>query len=463
MPTSRIGSTHPLNAPRPVRPKTNPCPGRWTPQPKTSRRRVVAPSLHADNVVDFEAARLQRQQIVASADTTLPAQEKPAQKKSCPPCHWGLIVLTLFLTLLSIPIIYSASTANALEFQQNADFFFWRQVMWVGFGLAGLWMASRLSESATRRALWVLYFASIVGLIAIEFSPVGVTMGGGQRWLKLGPIPIQVSEFAKIALIGVLADFWSRAAPTAQKSWWPWLGAMLITAPLAGLVFIQPHLSATLLLLMTPFILALYAPVPGRQWLKIVMPLVLLVGLTLGMARSHNIPFLKDYQQDRIASFLPAGKETDARGANYQQLQGLRALRRGGLLGVGPGASLYKQGHLPAPHTDFVLAIIGEEWGLVGMLTLMALYGLLIFFCMQVGVNANSSFEALLCAGVGALMGVQLAFNTGIITGWLPVTGIPLPLLSYGGSGLICTLLGLGLVLAVSRRSGGTLAESSVK
>jgi cell division protein FtsW len=129
-------------------------------------------------------------------------------------------------------------------------------------------------------------------------------------------------------------------------------------------------------------------------------------------------------------------------------------MERGGVLGVGPGASLYKQGHLPAPHTDFILAIIGEETGLVGMLFLLACYGAVIFFCFQIGHVAGKPFESLLCAGVGSLLAMQVLCNMSVVLNILPVTGMPLPLVSYGGSGLLCCLLALGLVLGISRQNG---------
>ena len=117
----------------------------------------------------------------------------------------------------------------------------------------------------------------------------------------------------------------------------------------------------------------------------------------------------------------------------------------------GLGASLYKQGHLPAPHTDFIFAVIAEETGAWGALLLLGLYGAIVFFCFQIGHNARTGMEALLCAGVGTLWGVQVAGNIAVVTGVFPVTGLPLPILTFGGSGLWCALLGLGLVLAVSR------------
>jgi cell division protein FtsW len=129
-------------------------------------------------------------------------------------------------------------------------------------------------------------------------------------------------------------------------------------------------------------------------------------------------------------------------------------LANGGLLGYGPGNSPSKHGFLPAPHTDFILAVIGEEWGLAGIVALLCIYSAMIFFCFHIGHCAGSAFEALLCSGIGTLLAIQVICNAGVVTGALPVTGMPLPLLSYGGSGLICLLIGIGLVLGISREMG---------
>jgi cell division protein FtsW len=214
-------------------------------------------------------------------------------------------------------------------------------------------------------------------------------------------------------------------------------------------VLLQPHLSAALVLFSLLLITAFFAGVPGRQYATVFGAVVLIVGVVVGLSSVRKMPFLKEYQQARIAHFLSTDKNDQA--GYYQTAQGLRAIERGGWFGVGPGNSLFKQGHLPAPHTDFILAITGEEWGAVGMLTLLALYSLLIFFCLQVGHSANNTFEMLLATGMGLLLFVQVFGNMGVVLGILPVTGMPLPFISYGGSGLVCLLAGMGMVLGISR------------
>jgi cell division protein FtsW (lipid II flippase) len=313
---------------------------------------------------------------------------------------------------------------------------------------------SRMPINKIKLLGWVLYGLTFLGLIATKWSPLGVSMGGVERWLKLGPIPFQVSELGKIALLLVLANYWSKAAKTTHEksieSTFPWLfSGLILTAPFVLLVLMQPHLSAALVLFSLLLIVTFFAGVPGVQYAKIFGSVVLIVGVIVGLSSAKKMPFLKDYQQARIAHFLSPDK--NEQGGYYQTAQGLRAIERGGWIGVGPGNSLYKQGHLPAPHTDFILAVTGEEWGVAGMLFLLSLYALLIFFCLQVGHTASNTFEMLVATGMGILLFVQVFGNMGVVLGILPVTGMPLPFISYGGSGLVCLLMGMGVVLGISR------------
>jgi cell division protein FtsW len=418
---------------------------------RRSRARAV------EDEVERELARESKARRAKSRSAAIErVKSNAAPKTPCAPCHWGLIVATLLMALLSVPTVYSASQANALNFHGNVNFFLTRQIGYVGLGILFLIGASRLSNRSLRIAVWGLYGVSLLGLAMIEWTPLGQTMGGTQRWLRLGPIQIQVSELAKIALIGVLADFWSRAAVHARGEKWPWLAAFGIAAPIVGLVFKEPHLSAALVLLSIPLIIGFYAGAPLKHFGSMIGGLAAVVLLFVALNALHAMPSLPiyKYQQERISHFFSKKDKNTDRSSHYQTAQGLRAIERGGFFGVGPGASLYKQGHLPAPHTDFILAIIGEETGLVGMLFLLACYGAIIFFCFQIGHVSGQTFEALLCAGVGSLLALQVLGNMGVVLNVLPVTGILLPMISYGGSGLISCLLALGLVLGVSRRSG---------
>ena len=406
-----------------------------------------------------ETLVLQREQAAREREATLAAREAEKLRR-CPPAHWGLTTVTLILTLLSIPLIYSASSAMALEQGHNVDFYLIRQMAYVSVGLLALFGASLIHPTKLPRLVKGLYVAGFVGLVLIKFSPLGrADEQGIERWLKLGPAgTFQVSELAKIALIGVVALYWSRLSLRERGTLTPWLVSWLIAAPLMGLVFLQPHLSAAMMLFILPCGIAFFAGAPLRRMAQVGGVLATAAALVVVLCVVGKCPGLKDYQQERIRAFVVRHSETDAaqkkqlQDANYQAEQGMNALRRGGLIGAGPGASFYKHGHTPEPYTDFILAIIGEEWGLAGTLALLTAFGALIFFCFQIGHNASNSFESLFCAGVGSLLAIQVVANTGVVTGLLPVTGVVLPLVSFGGSGLIVMLFAIGMVLGISRR-----------
>lgn len=409
--------------------------------------RLVPPTPQDEAPCEAELSDVENEQF-----ERLVQPKKRAAAAPCVPCHWGLLVATLLLTVLSIPLVYSASTAIALDQHGgNPDFFLTRQIGFALFGFAVMIAASRLSSAKVRGLCWILYGVAVVGLVLTRFSPLGFSMGNTERWVKIGPLTLQFSELAKIALIGVMADFWSRAARDSHRSMLPWVVVFFLAGIPLALTFIQPHLSATLVLFVIPVAIAFYAGAPLRQFRTIFVALAVGAVLTVVLCKTGSMPLMAPYQQERIAAHFGAQTKEDAKTSDYQQLQGERALSRGGLKGKGIGASLYKHGLVPAPHTDFIYAIIGEELGLLGTLGILGLYGAIVFFCFQTGHNASNSFDALLCSGMGTLIGVQAAGNIGVVSGLLPVTGMPLPILTYGGSGLICTLLGVGLVLAISR------------
>ncbi len=391
----------------------------------------------------------------SEASPLSPAQNKPSKKRVTPqvplaPCHWGLLVSALILTAASVPLVYSASTAIALD-QHGGDpnFFLSRQLVNALLGILMMVVVSRVPSKKVRDFAWVLYFVAVAGLVLTKFSPLGVSMGNVERWVKLGPINFQFSELAKIALIGVMADYWRLWAERPRRFRRPWIWAALIAGVPFVLTFIQPHLSAALVLGLIPFVVAFCAGVPMSHFKKILIPVAVLGAIAVMMCKTHSVPFLAPYQQDRIAAKLSGA--SDEQGSNYQQLQGERAIQRGGLTGVGLGGSLYKNGHLPAPHTDFIFAVIAEETGLWGSTLLLGLYAAIVFFCFQIGHSAHTDFQRLLCSGVGALWAIQALGNILVVSGWAPVTGMPLPGMTYGGSGLWCALLGVGLVLSVSR------------
>jgi cell division protein FtsW len=262
-----------------------------------------------------------------------------------------------------------------------------------------------------------------------------------RRWLKLPFLPaFQPSELAKIAFIVVLSHFLGLAVKNSHFSWWTWGGVLALTAPAVGLIFPEPHLSTTILIVLVAVTMVFLAGARWRQMLTAFVGLALLAGVAWQV--------MPPYQRGRIIKHVAGG---DHQGGNYQVEQSVMALEEGQLLGKGFCQSQRKLFFLPASATDFIFSIIGEEFGLAGTLLTLLIYGFLIFKCYNLAYQADDPFNALLCAGVGTLIALQIVINVGVTTRALPTTGVPLPFISSGGSGLFCALMGVGLVLNVSR------------
>ena len=437
---------------------------RWLEKARGSQRASTA---RGNRVPSWsELSDEERDELVLQRETqareraALQAAREAAKMRRCPPAHWGLTSVTLILTLLSIPLIYSASAAAALAQGRDADYYLVRQLIYAAAGVTALYGASLIHPRRLPGVMKFLYGLSLFGLLLIKFHVSTQRDAQGiERWLRFGPLgTFQVSELAKIALIGVVALYWSRLSLRERRGLEPWAVGWLIALPLAGLVFLQPHLSAASMLLVLPCGIAFFAGAPWQRMAQIGGVLGAGAAIVVALCVVGKCPGLKEYQQERIRAFVVrhsdanVAQKKDYQDANYQAEQGMNALRRGGLIGAGPGGSFYKHGHTPEPYTDFILSIIGEEWGLAGTLALLTAFGAMIFFCFQIGHNAATSFESLFCAGIGSLLAIQVVANTGVVTGVLPVTGVVLPLVSYGGSGLIVMLFSIGIVLGISRR-----------
>jgi rod shape determining protein RodA len=283
------------------------------------------------------------------------------------------------------------------------------------------------------------YVVALLLLVAVEL--VGDTRMGAQRWLSVGPLSFQPSEIMKIGIVMALARFYHGAsAEDARWSWKLLIPALMIAIPV-GLVAHQPDLGTSLLILFTGAAIMFIA---GLSW-------TLIAGLiaSAAVAIPLMITFvLHDYQRQRIFTFLDP--ETDPSGAGYHTLQGKIALGSGGFLGKGFGLGSQSQGNfLPEKQTDFIYASLGEEFGFLGAFGLLVLYGLAIVAALRIAAQSASHFGRLASAGVTATFGLYVLINAAMIMGLAPVVGIPMPMLSYGGTVMLTVMIGFGLILSV--------------
>jgi cell division protein FtsW len=353
------------------------------------------------------------------------------------------------LTVIGLVMVLSASTVQSLSQYGSPWAIFERQVLWVLVGSMLAAVAWRSDYRAWRR----LGSPAVVGcaalLLAVLIPGLGQTVAGSSRWLGHGTFRVQPSELTKLALVIFGADVLARRSGQGQR-WGPAVRPVLIALVLtAGLVFLQPDMGTALILGCITLGLLYAAGIPGK-----------LLGATVGASAliAFVLGVAEPYRRVRLLSFL--NPWTHRATSGYQVVQSLVGFANGHVLGVGLGASQAKWGYLPNAYTDFIFTIVGDEMGLIGSLLVVALFGALAVFGLRIAARAPDRFGALLACAITCWLLAQAIFNIGAVIGLLPVTGVPLPFVSYGGSSLVIEMLAVGLLGSIARRSGrGSLGQ----
>ena len=352
---------------------------------------------------------------------------------------WGLLAIVVAICSIGIGILYSAVNAGADASQSG---FVVKQLVWFGIGGTAMVVCFLVSYRHLEQWGLLVYLGVILLLVLVVFF--GKYVGGSKRWLALGPISLQPSELAKIGVIIVLARHYARNATTDGLS----LKDLAIPAGLIFIPFVfilrQPDLGTALLLLLIGGVMTLFVGLKRRTFM------VLLASGSCSVVAAWFF-LLKAYQKQRVLTFLDPDR--DPLGAGYHIIQSKIAIGSGMLFGKG-----YLKGtqnalaFLPEQHTDFILSVLAEEWGLVGCLVLLACYLLFLAWSLNIAHRCRDAFGTILVVGVTAMNFWHVFINMGMVMGLLPVVGVPLPLISYGGSSVVSTLLGVGILMNVSMR-----------
>jgi cell division protein FtsW len=358
-----------------------------------------------------------------------------------------LLGAVAFLVLGGLLMVYSASSvADYTQFKDSA-YHLKKQLLVAIAGSVGLFVVSWWDfRGASRRSAllrpdmvaWSLWVVAFIGLVAVDVAGVG--KWGATRSLALGPFFLQPSEFAKGACVLVTATLlvhWRRGALSDLQFAWRLVIAVM---PIAVLVLLQPDMGTTVTILAAVFLTLLLGGVSGR---------LLAVSLGAGGAFAAVLVRTADYRMERVMAFLDPWK--DPTGAGYQIIQSLYAFGSGGAFGVGLGLSRQKYAYLPAAHTDFIFAIIGEELGVVGALSVVLAFFIFAYAGIRIALECKDPFGRLMAGGLTAMIVTQALMNMAAVTGLMPITGIPLPFVSAGGSSLVFTLGCVGLILSVAR------------
>ena len=353
------------------------------------------------------------------------------------------VILALVAALLVVGLItvYSSSFALGQLEYNDVTYFVVRQAVWAVLGLTAMVILMRTDYHILRQVSPYLMAIALIGLMAVLVPGIGVERNGSTRWIPLGPLPpAQPSEFAKLALIVYVAA-WLTSPKLEVKSFaMGFVPFVLLVGLVAGLVMLEPDMGTTLIIVLA--MVTLFFVAGGS--LTHLLALVLIGGVMGGL-----FILAGQYRVDRVFAFTSA--EEDPAGRGFHILQLLIALGSGGIHGLGIGASRQKFFYVPGSHTDGVFAILGEETGFIGAVLVIALFAFLIYRGFRTVVNARDDFGALLTVGVISWIAYQTLVNIGGITRSIPLTGVPLPFLSYGGSALAALLAGIGIVLSVSR------------
>ena len=354
-----------------------------------------------------------------------------------------VIVMVILLVTGTINVFSSSYVLAAMNYE-NPYYFLQRHLQWLLIGIVACWLCRRMNYQRMRGLMFVGMGITVLLLIAVLF--VGTTVNGAQRWLAFGPLSFQPAEFAK--LMAVLMGAFSISAVLSKEHFRmdrdggrvavPF-GAILV---MAFLVYREPDFGTACIVFGVPLLMALVLLVPPRRWAWI-------VPLTVGMA--FAIGTLQPYRMKRIEVWFDPW--SDARDAGYQMVQSLSTIGSGGIFGMGFGDGVSKYEYLPEAHTDFAFAIFSQEHGFFGVLLIFFLFAVLLITCMRVAARAKDTFGQVLALGIIFLVLGQALANLAMVAGLLPVVGVPLPFISYGGSSLIVTMAGMGMLLGIADRS----------
>jgi cell division protein FtsW len=351
-----------------------------------------------------------------------------------------LILVTLGLAAFGLVMVYSATSASAALANGDPAYYLKRQGAYAGLGLLLMALLSRVDFRALRRLAPGLVVASLVLLLAVLV--LGRAANGARRWISFGPAAFQPSELAKVALAVWAASYLARRRPprTLHELWRP-LG--FLTVLVCGLILLEPDLGTAIGIVVMLAAMLLVAGTPTRT-----------LGAGLGIAGTLGLVavWLEPYRRARVFSFLNPWR--DAQGAGFQSVQAMIGLGSGGVFGVGLGQSVQKVNYLPEAHTDMIFAIIGEELGLVGATAVIVAYCAFAYTGLKIALACHDPFGKRLAAGLTALVCGQAAINLAAVMGLAPLTGIPLPFVSYGGSSLIVALGCVGILLNIAGDAG---------
>jgi cell division protein FtsW len=351
-----------------------------------------------------------------------------------------ILILAFILTGFGLVMVYSASHVHAyFEFGDSA-YFFKRQLAFVILGLFGMFVTMNIPFIHYKKFVPLILFGLLAVMILVLIPGIGSTSGGAQRWLNLGFTRIQPAEFVKLGLMIYLASIYSKKQQYINDFYRGVVPPLVVVAVFFILILLQRDLGTGMSIIFFTMVMIFCSGAQFKHMFGLSF-VTAIIFLTFALTQSYRV--------ERLTSFIDPW--ADRFDTGYQLTQSLIAIGNGGLTGNGIGNSVQKFLYLPDAHTDFIFAIVAEEVGLIGVILLLSCLVLFIIRGIRAAVRCPDSYGTLLGMGIASMIGIQAMINIAVAAGRLPVTGIPLPFISYGGSSLLLTLLSVGILLNISR------------
>lgn len=353
---------------------------------------------------------------------------------------YGIFYSVILLLSIGVIMIYSASSYYAMFKEGNSMVYLKKQLIWAITGLIGMTVMSRFNYYKLRKITPYLMIITIPLLIAVFFFPA---VNGAKRWIQLGPLSFQPSELTKYVVVLFLALSLDLKGDKVKKFWTGIVPYLATSGFFAALILAEKNLSIAAIIMIVTFIMLFVSGGRLKDLFGKVAP-VLLVAVLFFI-------FGEDYRRARMLNFLDPWK--DPAGDGFQLIQSFYALGAGGITGLGLGQSRQKTLYMPEPHNDFIFSIIGEELGLIGCLFIISLFIFFVWRGIRVSMKAKSNYGTLLAIGITSIIAVQAIINIAVVTGSMPVTGVPMPFISYGGTSLVINMMAMGILLNISRET----------
>lgn len=356
-----------------------------------------------------------------------------------------LFATIIMLVTIGVVMVYSASSYFAAFKYDNAEYFLWRQLAWAFIGTIAMLVTMNIDYHGYKKWTRVIIIITFILLCAVfAFPPVK----GAQRWIRLGPASFQPSELAKYVVALFVAKNISNNTQNIKKFWKGVVPNLAFACFMAGMILLEKNLSITMVTIMVCVMMLFVAGTKLSQ-------MTLLAGGVVSFGAFFALT--SEYRLKRVLSFT--NPWVDAQGDGYQLIQSLLALGSGGLTGVGIGQSRQKCFYIPEPHNDFILSVIGEELGYIGVMFVVILFIVFLWRGIIAASKAKDLYGSLLATGITSVVIFQALINIAVISGSMPVTGVPLPFISYGGSSLVINMLFMGVLLNITRQSNSKKIE----